>query len=312
MNESRAPMRLLLVEDEPTQRLMLERVLTKGGYRVDSVANGKEALERIVSGGYQIVVTDWDMPGLDGPTLCRRVREASLESYVYMLIVTSHAHTSQVIAGLDAGADDYLAKPANEAELLARLAAGARIVRLERSLRDANHRIQELSVRDPLVQTFNRRYLNEHLPLEIERAARYARPLSIAIADLDAFKRVNDDHGHQVGDEVLQHFADIVRGCIRHGADWVARYGGEEFVIVLPETGLRDATTVSEKIRERCAGAPFATSGGSLPVTVSLGVATLALAEVEPRTAAAALLRRADTALYESKRAGRDRVTAAA
>jgi diguanylate cyclase (GGDEF)-like protein len=302
------PLRLLLVEDELIQRRVLERRLIKAGYHVDIAVNGEEALERILSEHYQILITDWDMPGMDGATLCRKVRATELPGYLYILLLTGHEAAADIIVGLEAGADDYLRKPADEAELLARLKPGARIVALERSLREAQARLRALSMTDALVGTFNRRYLTEQLRREIERAGRTGQPLAVVMTDLDHFKRVNDTYGHPVGDEVLQAFAERMRSSTRQ-TDWIARYGGEEFVIVLPDTALSEGLIVAEKIRERVAGTPFTTSMGSLPVTASFGVAAFAGGlSLEPEMSCR-LLSRADVCLYQSKAAGRNRVT---
>src|SRR5262249_43606313 len=154
---------------------------------------------------------------------------------VYILLLTSHREVADAVEGLRAGANDFIRKPADESELIARLEVGRRVVRLEQSLRDANAQIERLSVTDPLVGIFNRRYLHDKLPEEAARARRYGHPLSVVMADLDHFKRVNDTYGHQAGDAVLQHAVALVRGALRQ-TDWMARYGGEEFVFVLPET----------------------------------------------------------------------------
>jgi diguanylate cyclase (GGDEF)-like protein len=296
-------LRLLLVEDEAVQRRVLERRLCKAGYLVDTAQNGDEALAKILQEHYQFVITDWDMPGMDGATLCRRVREANLPGYLYILLLTGHDSAADIVVGLDAGADDYIRKPANEAELLARLKAGGRIVELTRQ-------VQLLSVTDPLVGTYNRRYLTDELALEIDRARRYDRPLAAVIADIDRFKRINDEHGHQIGDEVLRCFVERVRAAIRKN-DWVARYGGEEFVIILPETNLVDAVSAAEKIRFQCASTPMVTSAGHLMVTASFGIAALERLPGAEMETVATLLRRADVGLYRSKNTGRNRVTAA-
>ena len=302
--------RLLLVEDEPTQRMMLERQLTRAGYAVETAENGAEALTKILAGQYQILLTDWDMPGMDGPTLCKRVREANLSTYVYILLLTGHLTTDDVVVGLGAGADDYVKKPANQAELLARLSAGSRIVTLEQSLRDANAKIQLLSVTDSLAGTYNRRYLNDQILKEVERARRYGHSLAAIMADLDRFKKINDERGHQSGDEVLRRFADLAKSLIRP-SDWIARYGGEEFVIVLPETDAGGAAIVAEKIRAQCAASPMPLASGDLAVTSSFGVAALAPGSNAADVAAAEMLREADAALYNSKHEGRNRVTVA-
>jgi len=305
-------LQLLLVEDEPTQLLLMQRLLQRGGYVVDTAGNGEEALAKLSTGKYQMLVTDWDMPGMDGATLCQRVREAQLPGYLYILLLTGHGGMD-VVAGFEAGADDYIRKPANELELLARLKAGQRIVRLEQSLREANAKIHILSITDPLVGTFNRRHLNEQLIHEVERARRYVRPLAVIMADLDFFKDINDHHGHQVGDQVLRAFAELTQGSIRQASDWIARYGGEEFVVVLPQTDLAGATCTAEKIRNQCAAGPFRTAAGDVPLTASFGVACLSSVP-DPRGVAAdadALLREADAALYRSKHQGRNRVSVA-
>jgi two-component system, cell cycle response regulator len=302
MNEQQK-FRLLLAEDEPTQRLMLERQLRNAGYLVETASDGAEALQKILDGDFQILITDWDMPGMDGRTLCKRVREAKLKSYVYTLLLTSHSEIEDVVAGLQAGADDYVRKPPNPAELLARLATGRRVVELER-------RVQQMLIRDSMLNIFNRRYLNEQIVREVERARRYDRPLSAVMADLDRFKRINDERGHQAGDEVLVRFAELAKSAIRQ-CDWMARFGGEEFVVVLPETTLAGAVATAEKIRSLCCSEPMNTSNGPLLVTASFGVAELTSPGLSAESAAAALLRGADTALYASKHDGRNRVTCA-
>jgi diguanylate cyclase (GGDEF)-like protein len=248
---------------------------------------------------------------MDGPTLCRKVRATRLPGYLYILLLTGQISTRSVVIGLDAGADDYVRKPADEAELLARLAAGRRIVQLEQSLRDANAQIQRLSITDPLVNTYNRRYLNEQLMHEVEQARRRPHALSAILADLDFFKSINDRHGHQVGDQVLQCFVALARGAIREHVDWVARYGGEEFVVVLPDTDLTAAVEVAEEIRTLCERGGLATDAGELKFTASFGVAALDGSAGPNGAAAEALLRQADAALYRSKREGRNRVTVA-
>ena len=304
-----SPFELLLVEDEPTQMLLMKRLLLEAGYKVQTAINGDDALAKISANHFQLLVTDWDMPGMDGATLCRRVRESNLPAYLYILLLTGHGDTESVVQGLEAGADDYIRKPAIKAELLARLQAGQRIVRLEQSLREANAQIQRLSIIDPLVGTYNRRYLNDQLVNEVEKARRYSQPLAAVMADLDRFKSINDVHGHLVGDTVLKGFVELAIGAIRGSSDWVARYGGEEFVIVLPQTDGAGAAATAEKIRGVCSVTPINTEAGEIVVTASFGVASLAPSQDPVSVAAATLLREADAALYRSKREGRNRVT---
>jgi two-component system chemotaxis response regulator CheY len=305
---------LLVVDDQEIQRRLLQGLLRNQGYVIETANDGEDALQKILTGKFHIMLTDWEMPGMDGATLCRRVREANLPTYVYIVMLTGHTEESDVVAGFEAGVDDYLSKPPKKSELIARLNAGKRIVRLEQSLRDAYTQIHELSMTDTLCGTFNRRYLDTQLLHEIERAIRYGRPLSLIVADLDLFKRINDELGHQVGDEVLRHFASLCLGS-RRRSDWVARYGGEEFVIVLPETNLGCAVSVAEKTRVLIASQPAPTSAGNVSLTASFGVAELSPgppSRSRSEDACQALIRAADNALYTSKREGRNRVTAAA
>jgi two-component system cell cycle response regulator len=303
-------LKLLLAEDDPLQRMLLEGVLSRAGYEVETTTGGDEALQRILAGQFHFLITDWDMPGMDGATLCRRVRAAQLPDYIYILMLTGHTTEADLLVAFDAGADDYVKKPASEAELLARVKAGCRLVESERRLSAALTKVHQLSVTDSLTGLYNRRYLNEQLPRELERANRYARPLSVIMADLDAFKLLNDTHGHATGDEVLQRFARVALASIRASSDWIARYGGEEFVLVLPETTLAEAVQVAEKVRTQCASTPMDTHSGQRRVTASFGVATARVSPAPPITMET-LLRHCDAALYRSKRAGRDCVTVA-
>jgi two-component system, cell cycle response regulator len=302
------PIRLLLAEDEPFQALLLERLLVKAGYDVHTVPSGESALESVLADSFQILITDWDMPGMDGATLCRQIRAHSLPAYLYIILLTAHEDVSDTVKGLESGADDYLRKPANEAELLARLKTAVRIVGLERTLRAANERVHRLSVTDPLLGCFNRRYLNEQLPLEIERACRYGHPLCLVMTDLDNFKMINDVHGHMVGDDVLCGFVQRALASTRQASDWVARYGGEEFIIVLPQTNQQGGLSFAEKVRTDCSKMPYQTSAGPLVVTASFGVAQLESAP-NPHNALLELLSRADAALYACKANGRNRVS---
>jgi two-component system, cell cycle response regulator len=298
---------ILLAEDDPVTRMLMTRFLKKAGYEVDAVANGSDALDRMTQRYYPMLVTDWEMPEMDGVTLCTAVRNLQLDGYVYALLLTARDAKEHIIAGLEAGADDYLIKPVHEPELIARLNTGRRILNLEHSLRAANQRNRILSITDALTGTFNRRYLMEQLPREVERCRRYAYPLSVLMCDIDHFKQINDAHGHAAGDDVLQQFAARAQRSIRSNSDWVSRYGGEEFLIVLPETSHEGAVAVAEKIRTLVAATPFATRGGDARVTASFGVASTGPSGPDLTLKVDALIRLADECLYRSKQAGRDR-----
>jgi two-component system, cell cycle response regulator len=302
-----APWRILLVDDEPTQRLIMARLLKRAGYEVETAGNGREALAKLEAGEFQLMITDWEMPEMDGIALCSAVRASQNKGYVYIILLTARDAIEHVVTGLQAGADDYLTKPVIEPELMARLNTGKRIVTLERSLRMANEENRRLSITDPLTGAYNRRYLMEQLPREIERATRYGRPLAVVMCDVDHFKKINDTHGHHIGDEVLKWFVGNLNKTVRH-SDWVARYGGEEFVVVLPETNVINAAVAAEHLRSQVAVEPFIAGSTRFPVTASFGTSGWK-ANVPDDSTLDALMAKCDAGVYASKAAGRNRVT---
>jgi len=301
---------ILIAEDNLVSRKLLEKSLQKAGYQVKSTENGRKAFEVLEKHFYPIVITDWMMPEMNGPELCKAIRAHEFPGYVFIVLLTSLDSKDDIITGLQAGADDYLIKPFNQAELVARLNTGRRILDLERSLRKANDEIRLLSVTDPLTKIFNRGYINTHLPIEISRACRYQRSLSLIMCDIDHFKKINDTYGHQAGDSVLKSFAEILKTKTRINVDWLARYGGEEFLIILPETGVNDAEIVAERLREAVAEATIPTAEGSVTITASFGVAGCNTTPYGLLTAET-LIGHADTCLYRAKNEGRNKVVTA-
>ena len=300
---------MLLAEDDPVARLMTARHLKKAGYEVVAVADGGAALEALRARFFPVLLTDWEMPVLDGLGVVSAVRNGEWPGYIFTILLTGRDSKASVLAGLEAGADDYLKKPVDEAELLARMKTGWRIAELERRLRAAQQEALRLSLTDALTGTSNRRDLVERLPAEVERARRYKHTLSVVMCDIDHFKKINDTHGHPAGDAVLRAFGGMLKATLRNGGDWVARYGGEEFVIVLPETDLRGAETVAEKLRLAAAALTVAHGGANISLTSSFGVSSLG-SEWPEGSVADALLAQADVCLYQSKQGGRNRVTA--
>lgn len=299
---------ILLVEDEPTTRLMVARQLERAGYSVVAVANGAQALAYLEKQFIPLLLTDWEMPEMNGVALCRAVRDLPLPGYVYTILLTAREGKANVIEGLAAGADDYLIKPPDDDELRARLNTGRRILGLEQSLRAANRRIHLLSITDELTGTYNRRYLMENLPREIARGGARRLPVSVVLCDVDHFKRVNDTYGHQAGDEVLRVVATIIKDALRGGIDWAARYGGEEFMVVLPETTVAAATEIAERIRRNIHERVFEFGDRPLRLSASFGVCGHESSQTPQPAGAEPLIAAADECLYQAKNAGRNRV----
>src|SRR5260370_20282498 len=249
------------------------------------------------------------MPGMDGVDLCKAMRNIQLDGYVYALLLTARDPKEHIIAGLEAGADDYLIKPVYEPDLIARLTAARRILAPEHSLRAANERNRVLSITDGLTGAFNRRYLMDPLPRELERCRRYAYPLSVIMCDIDHLKRITDEQGPAAGDDVLQQFVLRIQESIRSHSDWIARYGGEEFLLVLPETEFEAGVMVAEKVRELIRTMPFTTRAGDIHVTASFGVSATGSVGPDLDLKVEGLIKVADQCLYTSKQGGRDRTT---
>ncbi|MSM38328.1 MAG: diguanylate cyclase [Geobacter sp.] len=299
---------ILLVDDDRFIRRITEDALVRLGYKVETAANGKIALKMLVEGDFPLVISDWVMPEMDGVELCRAIRESHRQQYTYIILLTSQARQDDIIKGLEAGADEYLVKPVNPAELTVRIKTARRIIDLERSLQRSLEEIKRLSLTDALTGVFNRRYLDDRLLQELKRAYRYERPLSIAMLDIDHFKLVNDRYGHQAGDTVLKICAAQVGESIRGEVDWLARYGGEEFVVVLPETDLNGALIVAERLRKLISGLVISDVGHDIRITASFGVASHTPWQQDLAIDSEQLIRVADACLYQAKQNGRNLV----
>lgn len=288
----------------------MEDALVNQGYSVVTAGNGREALELLEKGDYPLILSDWMMPEMDGLELCRAIRASKNERFTYIILLTAQDARDGIIQGLEAGANEYLVKPVNTAELTVRLKTARRIIDLERSLHKSLEEIRTLSLKDPLTGIFNRRYLDDRLPQELKRAYRYERPLSVIMMDIDHFKSVNDRYGHHAGDEVLKACATAISDSIRIEVDWIARYGGEEFVVLLPETQFEGMVVVAERLRRELAEICVHEKEEDIRVTASFGAASHMPVQQSVAFSADFLLDQADRCLYHAKQNGRNRVTA--
>jgi two-component system, cell cycle response regulator len=299
---------VLIVEDDPISTALIEKCVQIAGHRAVGARDGAEALSLLRESRIPIVITDIMMPEMDGLELCRAIRAADHSEYVYIVIVTARDSKEGIVKGLEAGADEYLTKPIDQPELVARLKTANRVLDLEKSLRAQLETIRLLSITDGLTGVFNRTYFYEQLRKEVQRVARYDSCLSLIMCDIDHFKDVNDTWGHMAGDVVLKRFATFLVSSIRREIDWVARFGGEEFVIVLPETDLRGATAVANRLRTGIRKKRLPQIDGCC-ITASFGVAGISGKGEAEKTSADSLVNMADTCLYEAKREGRDAVS---
>lgn len=295
-------MRILVAEDDSVTRHLLRSSLEKWQYEVTLVPDGMQALETLVGKDPpKLAILDWMMPGIDGVDVCRELRKRDSGSYAYILLLTAKSTREDLLTGLEAGANDYLIKPFDLLELQARLWNGQRIIKLQDQLIAAKEALQEQATHDSLTGIWNRAAILQIMAREFDRAGREANPLTVILADIDHFKRINDSWGHQAGDAVLREVTSRM-GSVLRSYDALGRYGGEEFLVIAPGCDESSALKLAQKLRAIIKDTPVAASWGTVSVTMSLGVAC----RPEIRNGET-LLKMADEALYFAKRAGRNR-----
>gem|GEM_PF-41217 len=314
---SRVLQRVLVVDDDPSIVRLLERCLTSAGYDVLKAGSGAEALQIIHSQGCQLVITDWNMPEMDGLDLCRAIRSSEYVGFVYVIILTGRTDDDSLPMAFEAGADDFVTKPLQKLELLSRLKAGVRAIaadkqvaaqqlaihRTNAELATLNDKLHQIAMTDELTGLYNRREAMQRLKDQWALAVREGRPLSCIMIDIDHFKKCNDDFGHDIGDAVLKETAEIFRRNARTG-ETVFRIGGEEFVVLCPGSTAERAAVGAERLRVAVERHRIRHEDETLQVTVSAGVAEKNEQTAKPDD----LLKQADTMLYHAKREGRNRV----
>jgi two-component system, cell cycle response regulator len=297
------PPKALLVCQNPQVRQLFERRITADLLDVEVAADEHEALRLFAAEFRAVIVTD-------SLEMVRKIRARRDERAPFILYVSELDDATERETGLGAGADDCVGRRASERELDARLAVARRVSELESVLRITLAENRKLSATDDLTRVASRRFFGKHFPREVERAARYGRPLSLILCDIDFFKRFNDTLGHAGGDEILRQLGPRLQESLRRNIDWVARIGGEEFAVVLPETGYEPALNIARKLRGCVAHEPFKIEGKSIAVTASFGLCGLDRVPAGERRLAERVFKIADAALYRSKHSGRNRLTA--
>jgi two-component system, cell cycle response regulator len=297
--------RILIAEDDLVSRKLLEANLTKWGHEVVVCSDGAQAWQ-VLSGEDppNLVVLDWMMPEMDGVTLCGEIRKLEKHPYTYVILLTSKSLKEDVVAGLEAGADDYIIKPFDVHELKVRIRAGTRIVRLQEDLISALRASEFQASHDALTGLWNRRAILEMIQQELDRSDRVGTNLGLVICDVDHFKQVNDNYGHLAGDAVLRELAKRIDSSLR-SYDSVGRYGGEEFIILIPGSDSAAAAELAERLRASVADLPMQTNEGEFRCTMSFGATALNKRQDFDLNS---LIREADEALLLAKNTGRNRV----
>jgi two-component system, cell cycle response regulator len=300
--------RILVVDDRAASYQRLAAILAEE-HSVDIEPDPQQALFHAAEGDYDLIMVSLGLEHCDGLRLCSQIRSLDRTRSVPILVITEMEDTARLLRGLEIGINDYLVRPIDRNEMLARVRTQVRKKRYGARMRDNMQLSIEMAITDALTGLYNRRYMETHLATAVDQATARGKPLTLLLLDIDYFKCVNDSYGHDAGDDVLREFAIRLRKSIR-GIDLACRYGGEEFVVVMPDTAIAVGATVAERIRRRIATEPFTirNGAGAIDVTVSIGIATLADANDQP----GAILKRADEALFRAKRDGRNRVEAEA
>lgn len=301
MNLPRGHATILIADDSLLIRAVVRAGLEAEGYLVTEAVDGLAAVEQCGRVRPDAVLLDIEMPGLDGYQVLAQLKADPELRHTPVVFLTSRTDTDDIVAGLRGGAHDYLKKPFEPAELLARVGSAVHVKQLQDQLWERNAELDRMSRTDSLTGLFNRWHLEDELDRQQRTATRHHDEWAVVLFDIDHFKRVNDTYGHPAGDLVLCEFANRLTASLRSG-DVVGRWGGEEFLALLPRTDLEGALTVADRIRESTAEAPIVAAGHDIWVTVSGGCA------VGSTERTAELIQLADTRLYQAKTAGRNRI----
>jgi two-component system cell cycle response regulator len=293
---------ILLAEDNQATREFIAQLLSDNGMKVEVVENGQQAVSLARDGKFDLILLDILMPGLDGLDACRLIKSITQDEFIPIIILTAKTDIESRVVGLRIGADDYICKPFDKRELLARVNNLVRIKRMHDHVKESKASLEALSIKDELTGLYNYRYLQTRVTEEFKRAERYREPLACIMVDIDFFKEVNDLLGHEAGDEVLRQLSERLNHAVRE-IDVVARYGGEEFLLILPSTNFTGALAVADRVWRAVGSEPFVVNEYPKKITISLGVAVFPSRDIKTKDD---LIRASDRALYQSKQEGRD------
>jgi len=296
--------RLVIVDDNPHTTLLIKTILERiGNIEIETFTDPCAAVQECLSGDQDLILVDYHMPGMNGIEFLQEFRNDESRRDIPVVMITGQDDKDLLYKALEAGATDFLRKPVEPVELIARVRNMLRLRTRQLELTRANQQLAVMATTDELTKLANRRYILQTLTNECERSQRYSRPFSVAMIDVDHFKQVNDTHGHDVGDEVLRTLAGVLVQVFRN-VDCVGRLGGEEFAVCLPETDLDGARRACERLQDEITAAPARAGGETVSITVSVGLAGFDGKTQSPES----LLKRADELLYEAKRNGRNRI----
>jgi two-component system cell cycle response regulator len=302
-------LKILIADDDAVSRSVMKRMLVNGGYEVSTANDGLQAVELLMEvDGPRLVLLDWMMPGLNGPEVCRAIRNGPRRGYTYIVLLTSKDSKEDLVAGLESGADDYLIKPCNPEELQARLRTGRRILQLEDFLVEAREEMRFKATHDALTLLLDRGAILHQLASSLAQLGERQDSLSVLLCDVDHFKAINDTYGHPVGDEVLREIALRLKSAVRDG-DAVGRYGGEEFLVLLNKCGPDNVHLSAQRICRSIMAEPIETSAGPLEVSISAGA--LSVHQELNQLSQDKILKSVDLALYQAKKDGRARAIVA-
>lgn len=301
-------LKVLIAEDDPVMQKLIAGIIETRGGIVNLADNGNQAWNIIKKEPIRFLISDWNMPGMSGYDLIGKIRKENQPYYTYIIFITGRTEQSDILRGLEIGADDYVTKPFQAQELIARVAIGKRILKFQRELEESKEKLYRLATRDSLTGLLNRRAWYQKLEKTLSHKKKIDEPVALALLDIDHFKKINDSFGHQIGDKVLARVAEIIGSNLRD-TDLLARWGGEEFSIAFPGLDQNSSKKILDRIRKQIAGSVISLDSGSVEVAVRISGGLAEASAQKGLYEIDELILHADQALYRAKELGRNRIS---